>query len=541
MNYRLDILCCCAAATMLAAACDDSEADFDLRFTTTGDVTLLASIENCTTRASLVGTGEARWEREDAIAVICTDGTAVRFALDGTGETRRALFTGTIPEGRQLGSWALHPASARMTGDLLTATLPATAEPAAAGSCSVMAAPVEGSAQIAFRQLVSYLTLQIGNVDSDAAQLELTSDKRLSGEFSARLPEALQTGIAAEPGEEADGVIISLPERHDATVTITLPVPAGEYGSLVLKAYDSTGAEIGRTECLTGSIRAERGEMRSIAAVLPSRSAREPIEGTVLVAGIYWALGNLQHVEGEGDEEFQTDWRIAPAQWHYVNCEQAGAPGQAVTFAPDSYSQCDHFNWGGIANPFDNAAESSAAAAVGTDIAGMLYTSQDCTSATGEFDAARFGDIAYWASKGRFRMPTSAEFQKLLDEASSRYGCYEIADGRFVTGILFTDPEEGQSPVHDETEATFTDEDLAKGLFLPKAGRRYTAQPLTVNVQGTQGTYWTSECTTGQGATEPCYATILHIVSAGFTYPYWNKAFDAKAGFLVRPVYIEKR
>ena len=33
---------------------------------------------------------------------------------------------------------------------------------------------------------------------------------------------------------------------------------------------------------------------------------------------------------------------------------------------------------------------------------------------------------------------------------------------------------------------------------------------------------------------------VLSIQSAAIKYPYWNKAFDAKAGFSIRPVYIKK-
>ena len=89
MNKTFNLFCCCAAAAMFAAGCDDSEQEYnpDIKFSRTGDVTLIASIENCTTRASLVNTGEARWQREDAVSVVCTDGSAVTFALDGTGET----------------------------------------------------------------------------------------------------------------------------------------------------------------------------------------------------------------------------------------------------------------------------------------------------------------------------------------------------------------------------------------------------------------------------------------------------------------------
>lgn len=541
MNKHLNILWCLAAAAVCAAGCDDSDGEYDpgIAFSRTGDVALVASMENCTTRASLIATGEARWLRDDAIGVVCTDGSVVELQLDGTGDTRRAVFTGTIPEGREMGAYALHPASATLTDGMLSVQLPDEVTPAAAGSCSVMVAQIGNTCHIAFRQLMSYVTLQLGNVSSDAATIVLTSDKKLSGACTAPVAEAFETGLAASDGTEA--LTIVLPEKRETTVTTTFAVPVGEYASLVAASYNADGKKLAETECLTAAFRAERGAMRSLAATLPKVVTKKPpIEGTILVAGIYWAPGNLQHFEGSTGEGFQTDWRLAPEQWHYVNCENAAASGKAVTFKPADYRECDHFNWGGIASPCDKAPESSAVAAVGTDIAGKMFTSQDCTAATTDFAAAKFGDVAYWASKGKFRLPTQAEFQKLLDEASYQYGCYEVAAGKFVTGFLFTDPEDDGDPVHSDTEVTFTAEDLAKGLFLPKAGRRYNGTEYQVNVQGTQGVYWTSESITGADADQPCYGAVFSIQSAAIKYPYWNKAFNSTAGFSIRPVYIEK-
>lgn len=540
MNKTFNLFCCCTVAAVLAAGCDDSEQEYNpnIKFSKTGDVTLIASIENCTTRASLVNTGEARWQREDAVSVICTDGTAVKFTLDGTGETRRAFFTGTIPAGKEMGGYALHPASATLSGNTLKAVLPDEITPSTAGSCSVMVAEIGNSSEITFRQLMSYFTVQLGNVSTEAVKIELKADKNLSGEVSATLPDAFGTGIAAQDG--SNGLVITLPEKRESTITASFAVPVGEYSSLIATAYDAAGKDIGAVECLTTPINAQLADMRNISATLPKYAPQEPIEGTVLVAGIYWALGNLQHVEGSTDEGFQTDWRIAPEQWEYANCENAGASGKAVTFKPTDYKNYNHFNWGGIENPFLCDAAYSAVVPVGTDIAGKMYTTQDCTVATTDFTAAKFGDLAYWASKGKFRLPTQAEMTKLVNEASSQYGSYKIAEGKVITGILFTDPKEGEQPSHDDSEKEFTAEDIAKGVFFPKAGRRYNKADLDVNNQGTQGVYWLSEAITGDGATEPCYGAVLSIQSAAIKYPYWNKAFDAKAGFCIRPVYIKK-
>lgn len=541
MNKIFNLIIC-AAAAMSAAGCNNSDTDYDpeITFSKKGEITLIASMENCAAaRASLVATGETRWLSDDAIGVVCTDGSVIEFKLDGTGETRRAFFKGTIPADKEMGAFALHPASASVSGENITVQLKDEITPAATGSCSVMAAEILDSYEITFRQLMSYVTLQIGNVSTDASTIVLTSDKNLSGTYSGKLDDAFENGIAASTGTKS--LTIVLPEKREAAVSATFAIPVGEYESLVAASYNEDGKKLAETECLTMAFKAERGAIRSLSATLPKVITKKPpIEGTVLIADIYWALGNLQHFEGSTDDGFQPNWRIAPEQWHYVNCENAAVSGKAVTFKPADYTKYDHFNWGGIDNPFDNEAASFANAAIGTDISGKMYTSQDCTESTADFAAAKYGDLAYWASNGKFRMPTSAEWQKLLDEASYQYGSYKIEDGKFVTGFLFTNPEEDEEPTRSDEEVEFSAEDMAKGLFLPKAGRRYNSQPLTVNNQGTQSPYWGSESVTGSDATEPCYGIVFYINSAKIQYPYWNKAFDAKAGFLIRPVYIEK-
>lgn len=541
MNIRKHISWLFAAALLTGAGCNDSESEYDpgIGFSKTGEVTLIASIQNCTTRASLVNTGEARWLAGDAISVVCTDGSTVEFALDGTGGTRRAFFHGTIPDGKEMGSWALYPSTTKLSGSELQVTLPAEIEPASTGSCSAMIAPITDSYEIEFRQLLSYLTIQFSNISSSATKIELTSEKSLSGQFTAPTDEALETGLAAVTGSNT--LTIRLPEKSETTLSATFALPVGDYSRITATAYDAAGKNLGEVECLTAPIRAELADMRSLSVKMPDYSPQVQIEGTVLVAGIYWATGNLQHIVGQTDEGFQTNWRLAPNQWEYVNCENAGASGKAVTFTPETTDQYDHFNWGGIADPFSADGTGSMVVPVGTDIAGLMFTTQDGTTATTDFAAAKFGDLAFWASKGQYRLPTVNELTQLATKASAQYGSYTLEEGKVITGYLFTDPEPNQQPTINDNEVEFTKEDIDKGLFLPKTGRRYSkAEDLKVTAQGTQVVYWGSESVTGDDATGVCYGDMLAIVSAKLTHPYWNKGIDAWAGLSIRPVYIVK-
>ena len=100
----------------------------------------------------------------------------------------------------------------------------------------------------------------------------------------------------------------------------------------------------------------------------------------------------------------------------------------------------------------------------------------------------------------------------------------------------------GDAPVASDGEADLTDADLAKGVFLPYCGRRYTAQPLTVNQLSNQGPYRSGESITGDGAyDDTCYGGIYHQLStAPRPYPYFNKDFGAVGGYAVRPVLVDQ-
>ncbi len=538
LKYKIFPLLAMAAL----ASCNDNEEVFDpgLKFATTGDVRFVASIENCTaTRATMINTGEARWLSDDAIGLVCTDGSVVTLPLDGTGDTRKAFFSGTIPSGKTLGEYAVHPADVVVNGKTLTINLPSEITPNSFGSCSLMIAPINNSPEIAFQQLMTYVTLQVTEVNSETSKLVLSSEKALSGNYTVDFEDGLANGLKAKEGSET--LTINLPARKDATISTTFSIPIGEYKSLKIAAYDADNNLLSDAEILTTSLNAQRGVLRNLEVEMPKVSVTKPvIEGTVLVAGIYWATGNLQYFENDTQEGFQNNWRLAPEQYMFVNYENMTTVNKAVTFSATSYTpEYDHFNWGGIADPFSKDPNSSANAAVGTDISGRLFTDQSCTVETKDFAAAKYGDLAYWASKGKYRMPTMKEIDDLTSKASRQYVSIKVGDNKYVTGFLFFDPEDGASPTINEDVVEMTPEELKKGLFLPKAGRRYNSTDYKVNVQGTQGVYWGSEVITGDDATEPCYGFVMTIVNAGIKYPYWNKAFDAKAGYCIRPVYVK--
>ena len=102
-----------AAAAFVLAGCvkatPEPEYNQDTTLYRTGKVTLLASIEDFSTKAEIPATGHGLWKKGDCITVYTSDGTPVEFKLDGTGDTKKAKFVGEIPSGKELGNLAVYP------------------------------------------------------------------------------------------------------------------------------------------------------------------------------------------------------------------------------------------------------------------------------------------------------------------------------------------------------------------------------------------------------------------------------------------------
>ena len=71
-------------------------------------VTITASIDDVLTKTSYADGTTFSWTKGDQISVYCSDGNFYPFTADETGAT--STFTGSIPEGKSLGSRAFFPA-----------------------------------------------------------------------------------------------------------------------------------------------------------------------------------------------------------------------------------------------------------------------------------------------------------------------------------------------------------------------------------------------------------------------------------------------
>lgn len=285
----------------------------------------------------------------------------------------------------------------------------------------------------------------------------------------------------------------------------------------------------------------------------------------VKVCGIKWAKGNLQCYKDNGDAGFQNGWRIAPAQWHHLRYDLKENTIGDKTYTYDdtkatemqyeqSSTQFEHFNFGALARNsrfYSSPGTNYMVPGRELDISGKIYTdSAGNTEATGDdrfvdcgtftsYNSAIWGDLAFWASKGKFRMPTKDEISVLYSSSKvyRQFGHYKVGDVK-VWGVLFTSSLGEQGSNTNDVE--LTDADIESGLFLPKAGRRKVTDSKTVITMRTQGLYrsstarWTEEYTN--------HSTILQLKATGFGYGYTvhKTEFTNATGGLIRPVLVNE-
>ena len=360
----------------------------------------------------------------------------------------------------------------------------------------------------------------------------------------------------------------------DKTISVTLPEAQTEDFSFYMGLWPTTlaqgsevtvsvmtekGKEFIKTVTLPSAMEFAQGDMTGFTVNMSAtpeyiEQTYEPIEGTVNVAGIYWALGNLEYTKDGNSttDDFVKDWRIAPTQYHHFNMETTDASVTNTT-----YVNVAHFNFGGIGTDESGVCRGFAPNAnyvVNTtasfEFSGKMYTDQTCTTVTTNYADAKFGDIAFWASKGKYRMPTDAEFDKLYKDA-----CYIAATytegANTISGKYFYNPGVGEIAGEKEGTKTLTDDDLTTGLFLPYSGRGYNNNNLKIYKVNTQCVYRTSTVAEDVSTSEMGYGVIytannnkrnadtttIKTVDDG-TKSAKTLSYGATSRYAIRPIYI---
>jgi hypothetical protein len=297
-------------------------------------------------------------------------------------------------------------------------------------------------------------------------------------------------------------------DPDDAVIYVALP--AGTYNGLSVYFIDGDGDIIEGTQKKMKSAALAAGDY-VIMPVLDLKKSQLR-KDYVKVIGVKWAKGNLVrdaknswHSVQEGvDDGFQTGWGLHDEQWKYINWDGSlNQSGYTDRYKQNNDSYFDVFSWGGIGRQAsyrsgrlvpstsnydisckvfwgyvntdlekcrpENLEQLEGEACFSTELASngnSQYTKDGKT-------ASIAGDVAYWASKGKYCMPKKGLLSSLshhtTSKASFQYGKYVSGDVT-VYGYLYTTPQ--ANVVRSNEEVTFTDADLESGLFLPLTGRR---------------------------------------------------------------------
>lgn len=284
----------------------------------------------------------------------------------------------------------------------------------------------------------------------------------------------------------------------------------------------------------------------------------------IMVKGVKWAKGNLRYDASVAEDGFQAGWSLVANQWHYIGYDISSSTVNGTKYTYDSSkatemriqrnNSCfEHFNFGGIGKwSYDNT--NYAAPLEPKDISGRIYSDQNVSEElTGEArfasegdDAPQlYGDLAFWASKGKYRMPTTDEMTSIHNQASKIPG-WCVVNGYKIWGYLLRTPDLGQDRSSDATvngNREFTMADLESGMFFPFAGRVAETAPDIIIAQRTQFAYRSSTYVKQNNAKTKYYSVYYFAEgSSAKKYDSWsgsNSSMSAAAGFFIRPVLVD--
>jgi len=290
----------------------------------------------------------------------------------------------------------------------------------------------------------------------------------------------------------------------------------------------------------------------------------------IMLWGVKWAKGNLRYDANVTADGFQTGWSLTADQWDYIGYDVASSVVDGVEYKYDdgkaiatrlacTSSRYEHFNWGGIGKwSFDITNYLKAEPVSQTKcISGKIYSNQGGTvevsgdarfASEGDSAPALYGDLAFWASKGKYRIPTYDDMTSIHNKVSKIPGWY-VSNGFKVWGYLLRNPELGYDRNSDAAangNREFSAADLETGMFLPCGGRKAESNADVIINQRTQLAYWSSlykkQNSKGTRYYSVYYSNspaIKRIDSWDGSTPNNNAAWSCACGFMIRPVLAE--
>ena len=454
-------------------------------------------------------------------------------------------------------------ASMNGSGTYLAFTVPSAQAPASMNTFDTLSDFIVSKGVVTTAQPTSGVNFELARVtaiakvsvknialaaDDAVKSVTFSCSKSIAGKYTNIMTSDLEAGnyplTQATVATAANAVTVTLPEAQPGDFSYYMNVwPANldineDYTVVVTTekdVYIKSGKIPAVLEFTSGDITALTVNMAGVKGESQGDDDVVETPAYIEVAGIKWAASNLEYEKDTTTEGFAAGWRLADGQYNFVHF---GSSGDLTTLT--DYNKTNYFNFGGIADPFScvkTSAISMATSDPAFDFSAKMYTDQTCTTATTDFTAAKYGDIAYWASNGKYRMPSAADFNTLWTNASRTLATY-TEGATTIKGMYFFNPAAGEAPAVDSTNTkVLTAEDLTVGLFLPLAGRGYDGTEYNIYKIGAQGVYRTStvnKTSTAEATNGVIYR--LHSLTEG---AYYHASYGATARYLIRPILVE--
>ena len=547
--------------------------------------------------------GKCFWEEEDRIAVWDADASRyVEFTLtEGAGEAGAVFSTDetvTLTDGADMVYPSSYAYSIAKDGELVM-NVPNVLDH---DSDSKVPVVLRGNVSMkgdmpsgTFSHELGIIKFTLHDVPAYAAGFVLKSESEaLAGLFqnggyvpshsskAIKFSFPYKTGYNYSTDNDGDA------DPDDAVIYVALP--AGTYSGLSVYFIDGDGDIIEGTQKKMKSAALAAGDY-VIMPVLDLKKSQLR-KDYVKVIGVKWAKGNLVrdaknswHSVQEGvDDGFQTGWGLHDEQWKYINWDGSlNQSGYTDRYKQNNDSYFDLFSWGGIGRQASYRSGRLVPSTSNYDISCKVFwgyvntdlekcrpenleqlegdacfSSELASNGNSQYTkdgktASIAGDVAYWASKGKYCMPKKGLLSSLshptTSKASFQYGKYVKGDVT-VYGYLYTTPL--GDIVRSNEEVTFTDADLESGLFLPLTGRRSNRENGVIINQRSQAIYRSSTFGDPSNTTHPQCATSLWFEGAalpqyGYTHGKATEddgyssicTLSNAAGGCIRPVLVD--
>lgn len=556
--------------------------------------------------------GKVTWTANDAIAVYNDAGTKFKFTVSAGAGTNYASFTCADFTG-ELGSVAVYPydlagtAAGKIT---IPAYLPLGAEPQPVMASKIT--PKDGNldaGSVTFKHIMGMVEFSLQDIPAYACALKVwCNGAQLKGDFAFDT-ETIAPIIAPAEADNNDTYSIIFPYKTgygaEVVTKFYAPLPVKNYGTdLKIRVLDGDGDVIentGKTVPTTYS-NISAGKYLAMPVINVRTTVGTARDKFTKVQKVKWAKSNLRAMSadaGAPDKEgWQASWGLYDNPWEtqigivYPATTCSGEQKNNITLNQDwfkkggYYSHFDYFSWGtiGRAARVHNAKVTSSTAEF--DITGKVFrgtgtTGGDITTFTELTGDARFadesklngdnstmyGDLAFWASKGQYRMPNKDEIGTLYVKSDRKVkGCANLQAGyykyrleedtqdRVMNGILYTTAPfyvAGGLPTCNTTAVELTPADIESGVFFPKNGERTTNKAGTYDATNifawnAWGVYWSGTYggRNGKGY-DDCARAIGWTASSATNYGYTLKLSNSiwgntAIGNCIRPVLYEE-